>query len=155
MGMKQLESAGPPWDVDVDVYVYAEDHDPPFVIESYLQVEENGNLQFHNRGRHGFNVRFNLHDLSGEGYQWPRPNDVDEALRAQKGEGCPPTDCDPWDQFKAKNIIQNRKILVVRNLNEYEAKFGYVLRVTKDDGVTYRDLDPGGDNWNGNWAARL
>jgi hypothetical protein len=86
MGMKQPGSKGPPWEVDVDVYVYAEDHDPPFLIESYLQTTENGNLQFHNRGRDGFNVRFTLHYLSNEGYQWPRPNEVAQALRSQQGE---------------------------------------------------------------------
>ena len=151
MGMKQEGSKGPPWEVDVDVYVYAEDHDPPFLIESYLQTKENGNLQFHNRGRDGFNVRFTLHDRSGEGYQWPRPNEVDQALRVHQGECCPPEDCEPWDQFEPKNITQNRTVLTVRNLNEYEAKFYYTLRITKDDGATYRDLDPGGDNWNGNF----
>jgi hypothetical protein len=153
MGMKQVGSKGPPWEVDVDVYVYAEDHDPPFLIESYLQTAQNGNLQFHNRGRDGFNVRFTLHDLSNQGYQWPRPNEVAQALRSQQGEGCPPANCGHWDQFEPKSIIHNRKVLIVRNLNEYEAKFGYTLRITKDDGATYRELDPGGDNWNGNFAA--
>jgi hypothetical protein len=154
MGMKQPESAGPPWEVDVDVYVHAEDHEPPFEIESYLQAQKDGNLQFHNRGRHGFNVRFTLHDLTGEGYQWPRPNEVNQALRSQEGDGCPGTTCGQWDQFEAKSIIQNRKVLIVRNLNEYEAKFGYVLRITKNDGQSYRDLDPGGDNWNGSWTRQ-
>jgi len=154
MGMKQEESNGPPWEVEVDVYVYPETNDPPFLIESFLQAEENGNLVFHNRGRHGFNVRFILHDVTDEGYEWPRPSDVGQALRSQPCEGCPPKDCGQWHEFEAKQIIQNRKILVVRNLNETITKFGYTLRITKDDGKTYRDLDPGGDNWNGNWARR-
>ncbi|HEX6218949.1 MAG TPA: hypothetical protein VFZ35_06710, partial [Sphingomicrobium sp.] len=122
MGMKQEESGGPPWEVDVDVYVHPEDHDPPFEIESYLQTKEGGNLQFYNRGRHGFFVRFHLHDLTGEGYQWPRPSDIDKALRSSPGEGCPPDTCGQWREFEANRIIQNRKILVVRNLNETETR---------------------------------
>lgn len=141
-----------PWQVDVDVYLYDESADPPFTIESYLQSSGNDNLQFYNRGRHGFLINFNLHDETGEGYKFPRPADLDQALRSKMGHGCPPEGSGQWREFTAERITQNRSVLVVRNLNETKTEFWYTLRVTKDDGATYRDLDPGGDNWNGNFA---
>jgi len=152
--MEKEESVGSPWEVDVDVYVKTENCDPPFHIDSYLQSKEEGDLVFYNRGRHGFIVKFHLHDLTGEGWAFPRPSDVDEALRSSEGEGCPPQGCGQWEQFTPQRIENNRKTLVVRNLNETVTKFGYALRVTKDDGQTYRTLDPGGDNQNGNFAMR-
>ena len=140
-----------PWQVDVDVYVYDEKATPPFRIESYLQTSEGGRLQFHNRGRHGFLVNFQLHDETGEGYQFPKPNELAKALRSQAGASCPPPGVGQWREFTAERIIQNRSVLVVRNLNESKTEFWYALCITKDDGATYRDLDPGGDNWNGNF----
>jgi len=151
--MTQLkeESLKSPWEVDVDLYVYAEDHDPPFRIESYLQEEPNGDLVFANRHRPGFIIKFHVHDESGEGYQFPRPPDEKEALWSRAGEGCPPAGYGQWEEFSSQRIENNRQTLVVRNLNKTKTKFGYTLRVTKDDGKSYRDLDPGGDNQNGNW----
>lgn len=140
-----------PWQVDVDVHVYDEKADPPFRIESYLQTSAGGKLQFHNRGRHGFIVNFHLHDETGRGYKFPMPNELAKALRSQPGTSCPPKTCGQWQEFTADRIIQNRSVLVVRNLNETKTEFWYALCVTDDDGKTYRDLDPGGDNWNGNW----
>jgi hypothetical protein len=145
------ESLGSPWEVDVDVYVYCEDHDPPFRIDSYLQAVPHGDLVFNNRHRPGFIVKFHLHDESGEGYQFPRPPDEKEALWSKAGVGCPPANYGQWEEFFSLRIENNRQTLVVRNLNKTTTKFGYTLRVTKDDGATYRDLDPGGDNQNGNW----
>lgn len=151
--MTQLkeESVKSPWDVDVDVYLYAEDHDPPFRLDSYLQEEPGGNLVFNNRRRPGFIVKFHLHDETGEEYYFPKANDEEKAMWSQMGEGCPPANCGQWEEFKVQRIINNRQTLVVRNLNKTKTKFGYTLRVTKDDGKTFRDLDPGGENQNGNW----
>ena len=150
--MTQLkeESLKSPWDVDVDLYLYAEDHDPPFRLDSYLQAEPGGDLIFSNRRRPGFVVKFHLHDETGEDYSFPKPSDEHEAMWSKAGEGCPPADSGQWDEFKVQRIINNRKTLVVRNLNKTITKFGYTLRVTKDDGKTYRELDPGGENQNGN-----
>jgi hypothetical protein len=145
-----VESVKSPWDVDVDVYLFAEDHDPPFKIVSYLQEKPEGDLVFRNRRRPGFVVKFHLHDETGEGYEFPKPSHEHEALWSTIGEGCPPKNSGQWDEFKVQRIINNRQTLVVRNLNETKTKFGYTLRVTKNDGKTYRDLDPGGDNLNGN-----
>jgi hypothetical protein len=143
------EMERPAWEVDVDVYVYGEDCDPPFVIDSYLQAKEGGKLVFHNRGRHGFFVRFQLHDETGEGWKFPRQ--AEHALRSSYGPGCPPASAGQWPQFTAHHSEANGTRLVVRNLNETVAEFGYTLRITKDGGETFRDLDPGGDNQNGNW----
>jgi hypothetical protein len=141
-----------PWDVDVDVYLYAEDHDPPFRIDSYLQAEPGKDLVFNNRRRPGFVVKFHIHDETGEGYLFPKTKDEDAALWSKMGEGCPPQDYGKqWDEFYVQRIFESRQTLVVRNLNKTATKFGYTLRVTKDDGKTFRDLDPGGDNQNGNW----
>lgn len=145
------EAEGTPWQVDVDVYVHDEKSDPPFRIESYLQTTPGGKLQFHNRGRHGFLINFHLYDKTGRGYKFPMPNDLAKALRSQAGTSCPPENSGQWREFRAERIIQNRSVLVVRNLNETRTEFWYALCVTEDDGKTYRDLDPGGDNWNGNW----
>ena len=146
------ESVKSPWDVDVDLYLYAEDHDPPFRLDSYLQQEPGGNLVFNNRRRPGFIVKFHLHDETGEEYQFPKTSHEHEALWSRIGEGCPPNNYGKqWEEFEALRITNNRQTLVVRNLNKTPTKFGYTLRVTKDDGKTYRDLDPGGDNLNGNW----
>lgn len=146
------ENLKSPWDVDVDVYLYAADHDPPFRLDSYLQSKPDGDLVFNNRRRPGFIVNFHLHDETGEGYLFPKTSDEDEALWSRMGEGCPPDHYgQQWEEFKVQRIINSRQTLVVRNLNQTPTKFGYTLRVTKDDGKTYRDLDPGGDNQNGNW----
>ena len=148
----KTEAQRQPWQVDVDVYLYDSGATPPFKIESYLQADKkNDNLQFHNRGRHGFLINFHLHDETGKNYQFPKPADKAEALWSSMGPGCPPPNCGQWKEFTAERIIQNRSVLVVRNLNETVTEFGYTLRVTNDDGATYRDLDPGGDNWNGSF----
>ena len=151
MTLRTQQSLKSPWDVDVDLYLYPEDHDPPFRLDSYLQEQPGGDLVFANRRRPGFVVKFHLHDETGEGYLFPKPNDEHEALWSRAGEGCPPPNSGQWREFKVQRIINNRETLVVRNLNETMTKFGYTLRVTKDDGKSYRDLDPGGDNQNGNF----
>ena len=150
MKMQKEESVKSPWDVDVDLYLYPEDHDPPFRLDSYLQSEPGGDLVFSNRRRPGFIVKFHLHDETGEGYEFPKPSHEHEALWSRAGEGCPPPNSGQWEEFEAIRIINSQKTLVVRNLNETKTKFGYTLRVTKDGGKTFRDLDPGGDNLNGN-----
>ena len=152
--MTQLkeENVKSPWDVDVDVYLYSEDDDPPFRLDSYLQGTPGSDLIFHNRRRPGFVVKFHLHDETGQGYLFPKEKDEEDALWSRMGDGCPPDNYGKqWDEFKVQKIINGRQTLVVRNLNKTKTHFGYTLRVTKDDGATYRDLDPGGDNQNGNW----
>ena len=145
----------PPWKVDVDVCLYGVNENPAFEIKSYLQDASNGNLQFHNQGRPGFEIHFELHDETGEQYRFPRRSA--DALLSSEGKGCPVVGSGQWTEFTAHRIEKNGSVLVVRNLNSKKnptggkIEFGYTLRVTKDDGATYWELDPGGDNWNGNW----
>jgi len=54
--------------------------------------------------------------------------------------------------FHAERVLEpERTTLVVLNPNPSPAQgaFGYALRVTKDSGANYLDLDPGGLNQNG------
>lgn len=151
MTQPKEENVSSPWDVDVDVYLYGPAADPPFRIDSYLQSSPGGDLVFNNRNRPGFIVKFHLHDETGEGYEFPRPPRHEDGLWSKMGEGCPPKDHGQWEEFQSLRVEHNRKTLVVRNLNQTKTKFGYTLRVTKDDGGSYWDLDPGGDNQNGSW----
>jgi len=142
------------WTVDVDVYLENENNPPDFTVETCLPTTGN-DIAFHNRGRNGFKVAFHLHDLTGNGYCFPGPpQGEDKALASTIGEGCPPKNStEQWEEFKAIKVKDSRMTLVVRNLNQSVTKFGYTLRVTKDDGATFLELDPGGDNQNGNFAA--
>lgn len=135
------------WDVEIDVYLEL-DRDPPFRLETCLPVNSAGEILFENHGRPGFIINFNLQDPDGTGYRFP--DDEDEALYAAKGNVCP-TSKSSWGQFKPLDVKNDNRTLVVRNLNQKgeEGKFGYALRVTKDDGKTFLLLDPIGDNRNG------
>ncbi len=82
---------------------------------------------FYNEGEDGFTLRFTLQG-NALGYRFP--DDEDEALYSALGTGCPDT-AGQWDQFEANNVTNNNKTLVVLNRNEYEAEFGYTLRVKK------------------------
>jgi hypothetical protein len=136
-----------PWIVDVDVYLEPEGTDPPFQMETYLPINSANEIEFQNHLRDGFIIKFNLKDPHNTGYLFP--GDKDEALYSAKGTGCP-TSKGQWGQFKAIEVVKpGNKTLVVRNLNQsgHQGQFGYTLRVT--NGTKWRDLDPGGDNQNG------
>jgi hypothetical protein len=146
------------WLIDVDVYLEEASDPPKFHLETCLPMDDEDVISFHNRGRPGFRIRFNLFDETAEGgYLFPPPNKKDEALWSKVGEGCPPDNYnDQWREFTVVRVGQpDRTTLLVRNLNETETKFGYTLRVTRDDGDTYVNLDPGGDNQNGSVNARF
>ena len=141
------ETAPPePWTVDIDVYLQPEGTDPPFYLETYLPVNSANEIVFQNHLRPGFIINFNLQDPHNTGYLFP--DDEDEALYSAKGKGCP-TSKGQWGQFKATEVKPGNRTLVVRNLNQggHTGPFGYTLRVT--NGSKWRDLDPGGDNQNG------
>lgn len=114
---------------------------------------------FENNGYDGFRLNYIL-DGNALGYFFP--DDLEEALYSAKGSGCPKSKAQ-WDQFEAKRVKQGNKVLVVRNRNEkaHKGVFGYTLRVTKtphDPNPQFLDLDPGGENRNGQtltggWAS--
>lgn len=142
-----------PWLVDVDVYLddVTDPQKPRFHLETYLPMDPNGVITFHNRGRDGFEIRFNLIDNTGQGYLFPPPPKKDHALWSRQGRGCPPDNYDrQWHEFEVVRVIEPAlETLVVRNRNETVTEFGYTLRVTNNNGATYIPLDPGGNNQNG------
>lgn len=150
------------WLVDVDVYLEdAGDAEtgiaPRFRLETCLPMARNGPsemIAFHNRGRHGFEIRFNLIDETNSGYRFPPTNARHHALWSMEGECCPPDNYgQQWPQFTATRVIEpDLTTLVVRNLNESTTRFGYTLRITKDGGRSYVNLDPVGDNHNGSYS---
>ena len=146
-----------PWSVDVEVYLedVTDPKNPKFRLETYLPIDQNDPNQvitFHNCRRPGFEIAFNLFDQTGQDYRFPPQAKRHDALWSKQGAGCPPDNYgQQWDEFTVVRVKEpDRLTLVVRNRNETETQFGYTLRVTKDDGLTYVDLDPGGGNQNGN-----
>jgi len=103
---------------------------------------------FRNEGHDGFNIHFDLKDPI-EGYVFPEREDLHEAVWSKLGKQCPTSAAS--DVFTPLRVENNRKTLVVYNKNPCpkQGRFCYTLRVTNDDGKTYLDLDPGGDNQNG------
>jgi len=118
-----------------------------------MPVNDQGEIVFRNRGRHGFVILFHLHDHTGHGYYFPGPPDLKEALWSAVGAGCP-TCAGQWPEFSTVRVTNKNMTLVVRNLNDTKTKFGYVLRVTNDNGDIL-ELDPGGDNENGFYAYQF
>ena len=143
--------AGPPkkpWDVEVDVYLTKACPNPTFDIYTTLP-SNGGDIVFENHHRPGFNVRFNLYDETGDGYVFPPQAKVREACWSQAGTTCPTSPV--WDVFDPHRVENGGATLVVFNDNPTPAigPFKYTLRVTKDGGATYCDLDPGGLDGNG------
>ena len=144
--------SGSPHHATVDVILLL-GQTPNFRFESNdLNVGANNVLTFVNNGRPGFWIDYRLKDPP-YGYLFPNnsiPNNLDEALYSAVGsDGCPNSQ-GQWEQFTAKNVKNAGNTLVVRNLNDCAAVFGYTLRVTNDNGASYVELDPGGVNQNGN-----
>lgn len=120
---------------------------PPGIIP----MGPNGELIFQNAGHPGFFVHFDLQDPNNLGYSFPPQQKIKEAVWSELVDGACPKAPGKWDVFDARNIDNKGMTLVVHNPNQAPVlgKFGYTLRVTKDGGLTYLDLDPGGDNQNG------
>lgn len=116
-----------------------------------LTVGPDGKLTFENNGKPGFDIEYRLKSPPS-GYLFPDnniPNHLSQALWSAVGTNDCPKTAGQWDQFKAKKVKPGGLTLEVRNKNECIADFGYVLRVTNDDGENYLELDPGGRNQNG------
>lgn len=140
-----------PLDRDIDVLITPDPSAPHGVRFSM----PNGDLTFKNDGNDGFRVFFNIKDPHNTGYRFP--DDRREAMWVEEmAPGAPdacPDDYAYWDQFEAKQVMNNNRTLRVRNRNRKETKFGFTLRLTKNPAnngpcIPY---DPIGDNKNGNW----
>lgn len=128
------------WTVDVDIWLEPKGG-KPFYLETYLP-RTNDDIRFENHRRDGFIINFNLRGNTNFRF----PNNLADALYSSTGPGCP-TVQGQWPQFAAQGVTNGNRTLVVRNRNNGQQIFGYTLRVT--DGTSWRDLDPGGDNQNG------
>ena len=140
-----------PMEVHVAVVLHPGASNGNFHFETTeLPMGPNNYLYFKNAGHPGFHVHY---DLQGhEEYVFPDEGMtkyyLKEALYSDDKPGCPTTS-GQWGQFKAIEVRNNGRTLVVYNKNDTEKDFGYTLRVTNDDGHNYLDLDPGGGNQNG------
>ncbi len=118
---------------------------------SHLQVGPNNELTFANNGKPGFLIEYHLVNPPSN-YRFPVnsiPNNLQEALYSAVGTDPCPNVPGQWCDFTAQTVKDQGLTLVVRNRNDSVAQFGYVLRVTNDDGANYLPLDPGGFNQNG------
>lgn len=151
-----------PWLVHVDVYLEDDTTTPPqFRIESCLPGEpRNGEryLVFENHYRPGFRIMFQLHDLTEQGYTFPRS--ANEAVWSKRGNDCPGEDWAKNDVFAPRWVIEpDLTELVVDFANGRDEKgepvgdFRYTLNVTKKGGQLLH-LDPGGTGMNGDTLMR-
>jgi hypothetical protein len=138
----------------IDVHLTKGCPNPQFTLTS-PDLPENppgsGNFIFRNNHRPGFNIRFVLDDQTaggtGSGYVFaPVP---DDACWSRWGNSCP--NAPAYDVFCPLRV--NGTSLDVYNDNPGPepgmGPFKYTLRVTKDGGASYCDLDPGGVDNNG------
>lgn len=145
---------GAPKDVHVNVILNSEKKgdfeiqpDPP----NSLPRGTNGELEFENKGHSGFWIYFHLKDPNKLGYTFTTDKKhIHEALWSMMGSGACPEE-PVWDVLTPRKVLDEGMTLKVRNPNVAPdvGKFGYTLRVTKDGGARYLDLDPGGNNKNG------
>ena len=135
---------------DVNVTVHLDlNHEPDFYFETSLPMKNHDNLVFSRGNQDGFKISFTLDDPD---HLYTFGKDKDEALYSTAQAVCP-TEKGQWDEFKALNIENGDLTLVVHNKNKSTTDFGYTLRITKDAGKTYKDLDPIGTNQNSNIKA--
>ena len=116
-----------------------------------LPTGPDGELIFKNADHPGFFVTFHLIDLTQKNYRFPPNSKKKQAVWSTMGEGDCPAEPGEWAVFKPVNISGDGMNLRVHNANvgAEVGDFSYTLRVTKDGGTKYHDLDPGGKNQNG------
>ena len=122
---------------------------PPFTLETSLPKTKKGHLKFQNGKKDGFLIDFELDDPDNV-YTWG--TDPARALWSTSQAVCP-TAAGQWDQFTTQGtdgITNGGMTLQVLNRNETVQDFGYTLRVTRDNGANYVNLDPIGSNQNSN-----
>ncbi len=141
-----------PVEAHVDVILNQPDTQPAFYFESNdLAVGEDNSLEFENRRHPGFVIHYDIDDTLNPGYRFPEANVPDhlaEAIYVQVGPRCPQQKSN-WPQFWPMEVVSGGKTLKVRNENRGKARFHYTLRLTKDGGQHWLNLDPGGTNKNG------
>lgn len=131
---------------------------PPFHFETKdLPMGPENFLVFRNQHHPGFLIHFDLDDTLNPGYRFPEKSlfpvsppdqNLDAALYCAAQPPCPMSPS-KWGQFIAKEVSNDGMTLKVLNRNDSPRNFWYTLRVTKDAGVSYGNLDPGGGNENG------
>jgi hypothetical protein len=127
---------------------------PPFTLISDLHPKngKKNQLVFRKGKKDGFVIRYELSDPNNV---YSFGSDPSEALYSSEAPGCPSTK-GQWEQFYALCIEDNGQTLVVHNKNEPtngSQDFGYTLRVTRDNGKNYMNLDPIGSNQNSNSSS--
>jgi hypothetical protein len=156
MAASPAQPAQKPWSVQIDVYLESDGPNPKFHVESCLPfdpaVTTEKILVFRTNHRPGFDILFQLHDLTGKGYRFPKR--ADDGVWSKKGGTCPNTAA--HEVFQPIRVIEpDRTALVVHNENPGDekggaiGKFRYTLNVTTTDGAPFLPLDPGGDDQNG------
>lgn len=125
-------------------------HGIQFALQSPLL--EDGKLVFHNRGKPGFKLSFNIVDAEATGFLFPR--DKAKAMWVKKvadvGEDCPAAPM-YWDKFEANKVDPGNRVLRVFNRNDAEELFKFTLLFTRtpEENGPCIDFDPIGDNRNG------
>ena len=141
-----------PMEAHVTVVLGSPGSRPPFHFETNdLPLGEDNLLTFVNRRFPGYIIHYDLDDALNPGFRFPNANVPDhlaEALYVHAGRRCP-TRKSHWPQFWPMQVSDDCKTLQVRNENLASADFAYMLRLTKDGGKSWLELDPVGNNKNG------
>lgn len=112
---------------------------------------EGDQLVFRNSGHPGFIVNFRLLDPHGTGFVFPHDHKaaLSSARIRSPDDECPKKG--QWGIFKSVDVKDSNRTLVVRNINNEVALFGFTLWVTDNPNSIDRlePLDPVGSNQNG------
>lgn len=145
-----------PRPVNINVVLERPGSNPPFRLTSNdVVVGPDNEITFANDKHPGFWIFFHLDNSNNPGYFFPNNPLAAMWSKTEDDAGRCPDAWQHWEQFFPKAVHKVKGVntkLVVRNINGYETKFGYTLRVTKtpnDDDGDFLDLDPGGTNTNG------
>lgn len=158
---ERAAGAGKPWTVEIDVYLVsdADPAAPEFRVESCLESYDEGGekyLVFRNNCRPGFDIHFQLHDLTNKGYRFPRHED--DSVWSKIGTDCPKSEA--HEVLTPKRVVEpDGTMLVAHNRNDKRngrniGKFRYALNVSTTGRAPYLSLDPGGDDMNGGISFR-
>lgn len=145
--------------VHIDVYIDDPSSDPPSfrVVPSEnnsppLTLGPDDEIIFHNDRHPGFDICFELKDNT-HGYFFPPTSQKNDAVWSRIGCECPKSEVrEVFQPIRTEETSPGSgelRRLVVHNSNPKPAqgRFKYTLRVT--NGTGWKDLDPGGDNTNG------
>lgn len=138
----------------VKVVLHAPGSSENFHFESTdLPIGKDNVIYFSNCGtKKGFLISYEIDDSDNPGFRFPTKqshgdNYLKEALWATTTGGCP-TSAVYWDEvFKAVDVKDQGKTLVVSNENRVSQMFAYTLWAF--NGSAKLELDPSGSNQNG------